>query len=298
MPITSHQAAGMIGGQQAMFGNFASYSQQISPYNPGIAPTYANPMAGAGGAMSPPPPPTASPMSQSIGPSVMSSAAGMAMPAMMGIGMVGSMAGGRVGSAFSMLDPMSAGLMGASHATGIGFGKAGMLSRAGWSNFAGGLGRVAAGGVGNIARVGMAGLGGAAAYAAPVMALAAAGKYIGGQMVQGAQFENQVHGQLQQQFRHVNPQARTGFGFSREQSGSIADMLQDMGAKDMMTNAQELRRVMGGTIQMGMMKAVQDVKEFKSRFKKTVGALKEIAETMNTTLEGAMPFFQASTIFL
>jgi hypothetical protein len=224
----------------------------------------------------------------------MSGMAGAAMPALGAVGMIGSMAGGRMGSAFSMLDPFSAGLMGASRATGVGFGQAGMLSRAGWANFGGGLSRIAGSGIGGIARAGMGAIGGAAAYAAPIMALAAGAKYVGGQMVQGAQFENQVFGQLQNQFRHVNPQARTGFGFSREQAGGIADMLQDMGAKDMMTNAQELRRVMGGTIQMGIMKAVQDVKEFKSRFKKTVGALKEIAETMNTTLEGAMPFFNAA----
>ena len=294
MPITSHQAAGMIGGQQAMFGNFASYAQQISPYNPGLAPTYANPMAGAGGGFTPPPPPTASPMASTMGPSAMSGIASAVMPAAAGIGMVGSMLPGKIGSAFEMLDPFTAGLKGASAATGIGFGNAGMLSRAGWSNFAGGLGRVASGGLGGIARAGFAGIGGAAAAAAPIMAIGAGVQYAGGQMVQGAQFGNQVFGDLQSQFRFVNPQARTGFGFSRQQSGSISDMLQDMGAKDMMTNAQELRRVMGGAMQMGLMKAVQDVKEFKSRFKKTVGALKEIAETMNTTLEGAMPFFNAA----
>lgn len=294
MPITSHQAAGMIGGQQAMFGNFASYAQQISPYNPGLAPTYANPMAGAGGGFTPPPPPTSSPMTTTMGPTAMSAMAGAVAPVAAGIGMAGSFLPGKLGSAFGMLDPFSAGLSGASAATGIGFGKAGMLSRAGWANFAGGLGRVASGGLGGIARAGFAGIGGAAAAAAPIMALTAGAQYLGGQMVQGAQFGNQVFGDLQSQFRHVNPQSRTGFGFSREQAGSISDMLQDMGAKDMMTNAQELRRVMGGAMQMGLMKAVQDVKEFKSRFKKTVGALKEIAETMNTTLEGAMPFFSAA----
>lgn len=284
MPITSHQAAGMIGGQQAMFGNFASYSQQISPYNPGIAPTYANPMAGAGGGFSPPPPPTAEPQASALGPSALSGITSAAMPAAMGIGMVGSMMPGGMGRAFGMLDPSTAALQG--FGRGIGWMRGAGIG----ANFS----RLGSLGAGGLARAGLAGLGSAAAYAAPIMAIAAGAKYVGGQMVQGAQFENQVYGQLQQQFRHVNPQSRTGFGFSRDQAGSIADMLQDMGAKDMMTNAQELRRVMGGTIQMGMMKAVQDVKEFKSRFKKTVGALKEIAETMNTTLEGAMPFFNAA----
>ena len=67
MPITSAQVSGMIGGQQAMFGNFASYAQQISPGYGGPPPTYNNPMSGAGGAMQPPPPPTFSTMDSAYG---------------------------------------------------------------------------------------------------------------------------------------------------------------------------------------------------------------------------------------
>jgi hypothetical protein len=143
-------------------------------------------------------------------------------------------------------------------------------------------------------RAGIAGIGGAALAAAPIMAAGAAVRYGVGQAVQGAQFNNQVFGMLENNFRFQNSSSRTGHGFSRQEGLSVSNMLQDMGAGDMHTNAQELRRVMGGTVQMGLMKTVQDVKAFKDKFKKTVGALKEIAETMNTTLEGAMPFFQAA----
>lgn len=125
----------------------------------------------------------------------------------------------------------------------------------------------------------------------PIYAAGKAIQYGVGQMVQGAQFENQVQGFLQNQFRFQNDASRTGYGFSREQGGQIASMVREMGHSDMMTGPQELLRIMKGGSQMGLFRAVQDVKEFKKRFTDMVGSLKEVAKTMNTTLEGAMPFF-------
>ena len=296
MPISSSQIGGMIGGQQAMFGNFASYSQQISAGQNGgggMTPTYQNPMAGAGAAFMPPPPP----MSQQFGhtsPAVMSGLMNMGGTAFSAATMAGSFLPGRIGGAMMATDPTMAGVMAASRATGVGFGSQGMFSGAGWRNMGSGIANIARGGIGSVARAGITGLGAGIMAAAPLMAVGQAAGFIGGQMIQGAQFSGQVDQSLQQNFRHQNSQSSTGYGFSREESKGISDMMRNMGMKDMMTTPQELLGVMNKGAQMGMFKAVQDAKSFKDKFKETVGALKQISEVMNTTLEGAMPFFQQS----
>jgi len=272
----------MIGGQQAMFGNFASYAQQISPMGgQGPMPTYQNPMQGAGEAFAPNP--LASNMGMQMGPQAISAAGNIGLPAVAsGAMLAGSFLPGRAGRVIGGLDPFTQGLRG--------FGQ-GM----GWMRGAGvgaNMSRLASLGSGGMLRAGLGGIGGAAARAVPMLALAQAAQYGVGQMVQGAQFQNQVGGFLQNQFRFVNPESRTGFGFTREQQGQIGGMVREMGHSDMMTGPQELLRVMKGGAQMGLFRAVQDVKEFKKRFTDMVGALKEVATTMNTTMEGAMPFFQ------
>jgi len=284
MPITSHQVSGMIGGQQAMFGNFASYSQQISPGGgQGPMPTYSNPMQGAG--ITP-----ASPLwdrDQDVGdfgPRAMSAVGNIGLPALGTAAMIGgSFLPGMAGRALGSMDPFSAGLGGFARGAGLRSGGAGVMSN---------LGRIASGGIGSIARAGMAGVGGAMAAAAAPLAIGGAASYGVGQMVQGAQFNNQVGNTLQQQFRFSNQQSETGFGFSRQQQGGIGDMLRDMGHKDIMSSPQELLNIMKQGSQMGVFRATQDVTEFKKRFTEMVGTLKTISKEMNTTLEGAMPFFQ------
>lgn len=285
MPITSQQVGGMIGGQQAMFGNFASYAQQISPGYGGPPPTYQNPMMGQGEAFQSPPPPTWGSLDQQMGaqmgPRAISAIGNVGLPVMAGAAMLGgSFLPGAAGRAIGGLDPFTAGIRGAGSAMG------------GW-NMAN-MGRIASGGIGSIARAGISGIGGAAARAFPLIAMAQAAKYGVGQMVEGAQFQNQVQGVLNQNFRHVNPGAATGFGFSKEEGAGISGMIREMGHKDMMTSPQELLRVMQQGTQMGVFKAVQDAREFRKKFTDMVGALKEVSKVMNTTLEGAMPFFQQS----
>jgi len=280
MPVTSHQMSGMIGGQQAMFGNFASYATQISPGYGGPPPTYSNPMQGAGM------PAAQHPLSggSGSGAGAMSWAGNKALP------MAASAAMFMPG--LSRLDPTMAAIRGFGASSGINTGGAGLLSKAGMSNIGAGFSQAASGGIGGLARAGLSGIGGAAARAMPVLALAQAAKYGVGQMVQGAQYNNQVSGFMQKNFSHVNQASSTGFGFSRDEGGQMGDMMREMGNKDMMSGPQEMLRIMKQGTQQGVFKAVQDVKEFKRRFKETVGALKEVAKVMNTTLEGAMPFFQ------
>lgn len=288
MPVSSHQIGGLIGGQQAMFGNFASYSRQISPYGQqGPMPTYSNPMAGMGEMMQPPPAPhnEMQQMAERFG----VGAVGMLghVPSAIGTmglvggigGLMGSRALGAVGTAASTFDPFSAAIGG--------FGRG-----IGWQSGAGigaNLGRLGSMGIGGIARAGMAGLGGAAVAAAPAMLLTEGVRYAAGQMVQGAQFQNQVGNVLQQQFRFMRP-GGGGYGFGTEERHGISDMLRQMGHQEMMSTPSEMLRLLQQGAGMGMFKAVSDAKEFRKKFQEMVGTLKEVAKTMNTTLEGAMPF--------
>ena len=163
MPITSHQVGGMIGGQQAMFGNFASYSQQITPGGGGgMQPTYQNPMGGGGGG------------GMDIGTAGVSAMGNIGGSAIGAAAMAGSFLPGKVGGAFGMMDPTMAAMSGFGMGSGINFGGKGILSRAGWGNMASSMGRMASGGIGGIARAGMMGLGGAALAAAPAMAIGGA----------------------------------------------------------------------------------------------------------------------------
>lgn len=282
MPITSQQMSGMIGGQQAMFGNFASYSQQISPGFQGSPPSYSNPMAGVGAGFPQAPFPMHNPATMA-GAQTLSAIGNVGLPALGTAAMLGgSMLPGPVGNFVGGLDPVTMGFRGFARGAGLRAGGQGIMAN---------MGRIATGGVGSIARAGMAGIGGAALGALPMLAVGQAAQYGVGQMVQGAQFQNQVQGMLNQNFRFMNPASRSGYGFSREQGSQIADMVREMGHSDMMTGPQELLRVMQSGTQQGLFRAVQDVKEFKKRFTDMVGSLKEVAKTMNTTLEGAIPFF-------
>jgi hypothetical protein len=287
MPVTSTHISGMIGGQQAMFGNFASYAQQISPGYSGPPPAYGG-AGGAGGGGSPfePSPLSSDPMFMTAGSRTMSGIGNVGLPAAYaGLSMGGMMLPGRVGRAFGALDPFTSSARAFGSASGLTAGNAGIMSN---------LGGIARGGAGNLLRSGLAGGAAAAARFMPWMMAAQAAQYGMGQMMTGAQQHGQVHGFLQQQMRFQNPMSETGFGFTREQTGQITGMMRDLASRDMMTNMGELNRIMGAGVQSGMFRAVQDVKSFKRKFTQTVDALKEIAKTMNTTLEGAMPFFQGA----
>jgi hypothetical protein len=126
--------------------------------------------------------------------------------------------------------------------------------------------------------------------ALPGAAIYGAGSYFAGQMMEGAQFGNEMGSMLQRNFRFTNPQSRTGYGFSQQQQQQLTRMTQEMGTRDMMTTPRELMGVMEGAAQMGMFRGVQDAREFKRRFSEMKDSLKEIAQTFNTTLSDALPF--------
>ena len=283
MPISSHQISGMIGGQQAMFGNFASYAQQISPGGPsGPTPTYSNPMAGVDMAPTNPSESAAG----DFGVRGLSAIGNIGIPAIASAAMIGgSFLPGAMGKFMGGLDPMSQGLSGFARGAGLRAGGQGIMAN---------LGRIASGGIGSVARAGISGLGGAAMAAAAPLAIGAGVSYGVGQMVQGAQFQQQGMNFLDRNFRQTNSQSETGFGFGREGGGQIMDVVRQMGNKEMMSSPQEMLRLMQAGTGMGVFKAVQDAKQFQAKFKEMVGALKEVASTMHTTLEGAVPFLQES----
>jgi hypothetical protein len=290
MPLSSYQVSGLMSGQQQMFANYAAYAGQISPEGPPGMSGYGAPLS----QQSPiGPPPIFDQGPFNAGPQAM---AGMhaAMPAMMGAGILaGSFLPGALGRGIGRLDPFQAGLAGFGRASGL---TSGIKAGAGMGEMFGGmaenLGRIGAGGLGNIARAGVVGLGGAAMAALPAFVGMKAVEFAGGQMVEGAQFTNQVQRTLGQNFRFQNPLSQTGYGFSREQGAEIAGTVRQMGNREIMSSPQEMLRIMEQGIQGGLFRPVQDAKAFQTKFKDMVGALKEIAKTFNTTLEGAMPFLQ------
>lgn len=271
MVMTSQQIGQMASGQAAMFGQFQSYAQQITP-------PYSNrPGMGymAGPAPSPPPMPGWN----------------QAMP---GYGggipqMIGQFQYAQPGSGYGQMmgeQMMGGGLRTAS--TGLGAASAFMGIAPLIGMGAGALG------VGGAGMAGLAALGGP--IGVPIAAGIAAAGYGVNQMATGFQQRQGVNQVLRSRFGGAMGigSGRGGRGFSTEEMGGISTMLREMGTEDLFSNMEELTRVMDRTAQMGVYRGVSSAREFKTKFKQTVDALKEIAQTMNTTLEGASEFMTQS----
>jgi hypothetical protein len=127
---------------------------------------------------------------------------------------------------------------------------------------------------------------------------------IGGGLALGAGAASEVYGGFQQR-QSVNQALRRNFGttmgvgggrggmgFSTQEMGGISTMMREMSGNDMFTQFDELTRVMDRTSEMGLYRGVQSAREFREKFRKTVDTLKEIAQTMHTSLEGATQFME------
>ena len=279
MPVYSDQIGGMIAQQNQMFAGYGSYAAGFSPQGPMGMPAWGGPQS------------SFEEMPYTAGTKAMGAAHSI-MPAAIGMGtLAGSMLlPGALGRAVGNLDPFQAALGGFGRASGITRGIAGQGIMDSIGTMGANIGKIGAGGFGNVMRAGITGLGGAAMAAALPMAGMAAISHAGGQMVEGAQYTQQVQRSLSNNFRFLNNQSATGFGFSREQSKDIADTMRQMGSKDIMSSPGEMLKLMEQGVQGGMFRAVQDAKAFKEKFKEMTKSLKEIAKTFNTTMEGAMPF--------
>lgn len=278
MVMTSQQISGMASGQAAMFGQFQSYAQQITPpysANPGMGYGAIMPGYQSGATPAPPPMPAWSPHQPSYGGGI---------PQMM-MQMPSAMAGSGYGQAMGER-MMGAGLQAGSAGLGLASAAMGIAPLIGMG--AGALG------IGGAGMAGLAALGGPIGL--PIAGGIAAAGYGVNQMMEGFQQRQGVNQVLRSRFGGAMGigGGRGGRGFSTEEMGGISTMLREMGTEDVNSSMGELTRVMDRTAQMGVYKGVQSAREFKTKFKQTVDALKEIAQTMNTTLEGASEFMQQS----
>jgi len=147
---------------------------------------------------------------------------------------------------------------------------------------------------GSMGLAGAAGVGGAAFLGAG--AVYAGANYVGGQMMEGAQQQQQLNSTLQQSFNFRNQYGGRGFTRSQGQQigGQIRSMTQDVGQFGEMASFQELTNIAGKMGQMGMARGVRDVEEFGQKFRELVKTVKTVATTLNTSLDQAMEFMQQS----
>jgi hypothetical protein len=95
----------------------------------------------------------------------------------------------------------------------------------------------------------------------------------------------QYHGQ-----RMGIGQGRGGMGFGVAEMGDMSTMIREMAGDDIFAQVDDLTRVLERTSQMRMYRGVQNAQQFRQRFRDLVGGLKEIAETLHTSLEGATEY--------
>lgn len=162
------------------------------------------------------------------------------------------------GLSLAGLDPISLGLRAGMGASGMGMGLAG---------------------------AGAVGLGAAGLAGAGLMGV----QYAAGQMVQGAQQQQQLGQQLNSTFRFPNQIGTTGF--TRGGVGDIGSMMRQMttqqGGMGEMVGFEELGRLASNMGRMGMTQGVRDAKEFSTKFREMIKSVKEIATSMGTSLEEA-----------
>ena len=291
MPVSSTQISGLVGGQTAMFHNQAVAAQNVSSaYGMGplggqqaqpmsnpfpaesVGPTYAqsgwknwnyNPDAGAR----------------------MAGGVGMAIPAAASIAsMAGLVAGGRA----AWLDPFSGVASAFRRGTGLasGAGVQGTLGHIGQAFRVGGL-RVGAGVLGG-------GLPAGAAAAVPYWLAGKAISTVGENIYAGAQDVQQV-GQMAQ--RYMDPVwgqagARRGGQRGRGQIRNMVNVLRDIAGEDVMADMESLKRIMDQAGRSGMLGGIQDVGQFRRRFRQIVDRTKAVAKAMGTSLEEAMPLMR------
>ena len=211
-------------------------------------------------------------------------AVGMAIPAAASLVSIGgAFMGGRAG----WLDPFT----GVARRFAAGAGAGGMgagqtLSHIGAAFRTGGI-RAGMGLVGG-------GLAGAAAAAIPYYLAGKAISTVGENIYAGAQDVQQVGQMAQQYMDPVWGQAgsRRGGQRGRGQIRNMVNVLRDIASEDVMQDMESLKRLMDQAGRAGMLGGVQDVGQFKRRFKSIVDKTKAVAKAMGTSLEEAMPLMQ------
>ena len=286
MVMSSHQITSMAMQQQAYFGNAANYAQQISPVMGGVPRSYTG-----GYSMGPPPvPPPGGPMMPGYSMGAQGGLGAMGLGAMYGLpgqhmaqGFGEQLAGTGIGGLSSMMGGISSA---ANYAT---MGGAVATMGAGAWGLAAGIGF--GGGVAGLAALPM---GGALVAAGSLPAFAAAGglalgAWGAGQVAAGFDERQSVGRVMRNRFGGAQGVGggRGGMGFNSSEIGGMSTMMREMAGNDMFTQFDELTRVLDRTSQMGLYRGVQGARKFRERFRELTSSLKEIAEVMNTSLEGA-----------
>lgn len=162
-------------------------------------------------------------------------------------------------------------------ATGIGVGLGGWALGSGASAMVGG---------------GLAGF--AAGIAAPLGLAYGAGKFIDAG-VRGGQQQMALQNTMSQNFQFMNPNARGGQGFSRDDAQNVGNMVRSLShMPELMTSVSELTALIPKLKASGAMQGVKSMSEFNTRFKDSVNTIREVAKIVGTTMEDAIGFFQAS----
>jgi len=120
-----------------------------------------------------------------------------------------------------------------------------------------------------------------------------AGGHVFGNMAEGGQELSATQQTLGANFQFSNGLSKTGRGFSRTDAKGISDMVREMQAlPELLTSFGELNNIMGKISQLGTMNGVRNAQEFGRKFKETITTLKDISKIMETSMEGAVKYFE------
>lgn len=134
------------------------------------------------------------------------------------------------------------------------------------------------------------------AGAVPGLALGMAASHAVGSFIGGAHQQAGISNQLGN-FNFINPQSRSGQGFSRQDASEIGGAIRSLShVPDMMTSVEELTRLLPKMRSMGTMTGVRDAAEFNKRFKETVTTIRDMSRMLGTTMEEAAKFFEHSKL--
>jgi hypothetical protein len=147
---------------------------------------------------------------------------------------------------------------------------------------------------GAAAGFGAAGVGGAMAGAALPLGLAFGASRYAGAFVGGGQQQMAIGNQLGG-MNFINPAARSGIGFSRDDAQAIGNVIRQIASvPEMLTSVEELTRMIPRLRQAGVMTGVRDAGEFSRRFQESIHTIRDMSKILGTTMDQASEFFSQS----
>lgn len=198
-----------------------------------------------------------------------------------GLGMVSNSA---VLGGLTRLDPMNSMILGGMGAVGATY----TAGAAGGAGIVGGLGALAS--AEGLSAVG-AGMLGTAGLMNPIALTGMAVTPFLKMMHQGGQQYSQTRQMLNAYNTAANPMSSTGRGFSSQQAADMTSMMRGINAADPFTNWNDVSSIMQRFNEFGMNQGSKDTAELGRRFKQMTGAVKDIAKTMQTSIEEASKMY-------